>query len=361
MDINAEQENPPIRELPRFVPPSPTNDYDSAPEKPPILEEDPETHRRLLQTTTDFELPSGVTAPPLRNENHAFVLVNFTHRGHRPKSLYSGFRILGAFPDEDVLKRHIAQHYEGDDCSLFVLPVHQLTPICSSLENQQNVEYNKTQIETLVRLHSELVDASNKDFKKNVEDAKTGKTGKSLFARKYRMLHDKSTAEPKETFDNLKKTSTLSATCCIAKQNFAAIIILSDIRPDAHKKDKEPVMAILDIFDTEEDCSNYAKYTASKQYPKCAIDVVDMYSWCFPENIDIEQIKEVYGNAQLNDIMQGRKDQQQTTSKFEEWCKENNIQPTVTEVEDEVSNPLSVDEQLKKKEAILTFNENKAD
>jgi len=343
-----------IKQVPRFVPPEPTNQYNSAPTKSPEKDQDLETHRRLDQTKTGFETPAGITAPPLQNDNHALVLLNFTHQGHRPRSTYPGFRVLGAFPTEGAVKQHIHQHYEDSDCSLFVTPAHQLTVVCASTERQQDSQHNKMQIETLVELHNNSVEKRDADFQKNIEESKTGKTGQSLFAREYQTRQKKNSRvelmEKKfeETITKLKKTSTLPSTCCIAKQNFAAVIILTDIRPTAAsgEKDKEPALAVLGVFATEEDATNYAKYTASKQYPKCAIDVVDMYGWCFPENIDTEKIKEVYGNDQLNDIMQGRKDQQKTTDQFQEWCKENKIEPEVTEIGEEIKQPVSVDEQL---------------
>lgn len=355
-----------IQQVPRFIPPPETCDYDPAPMKPPLRSDDCEvTNRRLVQTKTEFETPGGVTPIQLRNDNHAFILINITHRDHRPRSIYPGFRILGAFPSISQMEMHIEQHYKGSECSLFATPTHELMVICESTEKQQDGHYNKKHTESLVELHSKFADNQDEDFKANIQESKTGETGKSLFARKLKTnaktSHRVELIESKfeQTITELKKTNTLPATCCIAKQNFAAVIILSDLRPTAlnGEEDKEPVIAVLGVFATEDECTNYAKFTASKQYPKCAIDVVDMYSWCFPEDVDTEKIKEVYGNDQLNDIMQGRKDQTHVTEKFQDWCKENKIEPQVTEIGNELESPDSVDVQLKKKDVALTFHD----
>lgn len=347
----------------KFVPPDPSKDYESMPVQPPLIEEDEETHRRLVKTKTTFSAPTDVTLLPLRNDNHALILVNITHRGHRPRSIYPGFRILGAFPDAQSVSEHVSKHFEGSECSMYVTPAHQLMAICHSTDRQTDLQYNREHIDSLVNLHNIAAETRDEDFKKNVEDRKTGDLGKSMFAKRYKNQTTQSAriSLVKKTFDKtiqeLKKTSTLSSSVCIAKQSFAAVIILSDIRSIALKgdTDKEPLLAVLDVFGTEEDATNYAKYTASKQYPKCAIDIVDLYGWCFPENIDTDKIKEVYGSEQLNDIMQGRKDNLNITNKFEEWCRENKIEPHVTEVGGEVREvTATIDEQMAAKGS-MTF------
>jgi len=346
-----------------FQPPPTSQDYAPMPEQP-ILEVDEKTNRRLRQTKTEFNAPANITPLPLRNENHAYILVNVTHRDQRPKNMFPGFRILGAFPDPASVTQHVNQYFKGSDCSMFVTPAHQLMAICSSTDRQQNLDYNKKHIDTLVQLHNDAAEKRDTDFKDNVAQRKTGDLGKSMFAKQHTKKKHVSKRKEimKEKFDtaikDLKKTSVLSSSACIAKQNFAAVIILSDMRNVAltGEKDQEPLLAVLDVFGTEEEATNYAKYTASKQYPKCAIDIVDLYGWCFPENIDTDKIKEVYGSDQLNDIMQGRKDNMNMTDKFEAWCKENNVEPQITELGEEATTSVDVTEQvLKNSTTTVTF------
>jgi hypothetical protein len=307
-----------------------TNDFQIMPSTPPVIEADPNTSRRLRQTQTSFDAPSEVTPLPLRDSNQAFMLLNLTHKAHRPRSEYPGFRILGAFPSLESIHAHIKKHFEGSDCSLFVTPAHELMGICESTEQQQNVEYNTRLIDDISKLHSDAAELREREFIKNVQERKTGSLGESTFSKQRIQLPE----EKKEPLIG-QETGSLPATACIAKQNFAAIITLSDLRPAALNGSirKEPLLAILGVFATEEEASNYGKYTASKQYPKCAIDIVDLFSWCFPENIDTDQIKEVYGSDQLNDIMRGRKENTKLTERFMSWCDQNNVQPAVTELE----------------------------
>lgn len=319
-----------------------------------IMEPAAPQERRLVDSKTEFIPPPGFTPLPLRDDNQQFILLNIAHQSHRPRSKFPGFRILGAFPDMESISAHVAQNFQNSDCSLFATPAHQLMSICSSTERQQDLEFNRRHIDELVQLHKEVADQRDLDFKRNVEEKKTGSVGQSLFAKQSQAPRISEAAEKKfeDAMIGLKKTSTLTAASCLPKQNFAAVIFLSDIRQSEEEILKEPLIAVLAVFSTEEDTINYAKYTASRNYPKCDINVIDLYAWCFPENIDVNQIKEVYGNEQLNSIMQGRKENMEQSKRFATWCTENKVEPNIIEIGEELVNPPSVTEQLMARQTI---------
>jgi hypothetical protein len=64
------------------------------------------------------------------------------------------------------------------------------------------------------------------------------------------------------------------------------------------------------------------------------MDVVDMYEWLFPEDIDPDQMTEHYRHEELNLIMQERKNQKRELQKFERKLEHKNIKVPVTEVTD---------------------------
>ena len=333
-----------------FVPPEASRSYTSAPLEPPSADDvAPGSRRRLATTKTSFVPPNDITPFPLLDANHSFVLLNLTHHGQRPRSRYPGFRIMGAFPSVGAVTQHIQDHFPNSDCSMYVTPSHQLMAICENTAHQIDGAYNQGHVARLATLHNQLSEQRDTEFAENVDRQSTGSTGNSLFAK----CHIQGTDTKDDAFlsaaRELKETSTLTSNACLPKQNYAVIITLSDIDPEALRgtKAKEPLLAVLGVFSTEEDAANYAKYTASKQYPKCILDVVDLYAWCFPENIDVDKIKEVYGSDELNDIMQGRKDNMNITNKFKEWCDENHITPKYTDLDEKSSQgAATVDEQL---------------
>jgi hypothetical protein len=307
------------------------------------LEEDPaledlvtSTQRKLVVEKTSFH-GSTVSTQPLRNSNHAVVLLNLTHRHQRPRHKYPGFRILGAFPNEKSLKLHVSKHCEGSEASLFMTPVHQLLPICQSDALQADREHNKTQIDALVEIYNSAADARDADFKSNVAKSVTGAVGDSMYQSKLKCIEAIEKAPYIEDAEE-GLPHHLAASAQIVDQRFAAIIVLSDIR-DAVKEGRalpEPCLAILGVFATEEEAVQYAKFTASKAFPKCDVDVVDTCVWHFPENIHPDKVKDVYGSSRLDQVMTARKENAGISADFESWCRDNGIEPDITEIQEQL-------------------------
>ena len=293
------------------------------------------TTRRLTIDKTSWDSkPSDGTS---MNQDHSIILLNLCHNNHRPMHKYPGFRILGAFPNMNSLQLHVKKNYEHSEASLWATPVHQLMTICKSTEDQTSVSYNKKQIERLVEIYEDAADTRDREFKETVENCKSGTVGQSVY--KSKTICSAIIEKNGKLFDEEHKNDQLdriphdlSFSGKIINQSFAVIITLSDIRKvvKAGKAVPEPCIAILDVFESEESAIKYSKSTASKSYPKCDIDIVDMYSWHFPENINPDKIKELYAHKRLDEVMNTRKQNNEIAQDFEQWCISNNIeQPTV--------------------------------
>lgn len=334
-----EEKTATMQEIEPFKPNPPSKEFTEM----PVIEVNDEhvegKVRRLQKMKTSFELPSGTVALPLQNDAHRFIFVHIAHQSHRPISIYPAIRILGAFSTEDEVKDWIKQYYGTDQsCSSWLTVSHQLLVLCESTSKQLNQKYFQDHMKTLLSFHENLQNKSQTDFDENVENRKIGKTGCSLYAKdnKLKQKHNQTELKQfKNKIKNLPSTTQLSQSVRVNGQNFAVIIILRDLRQLVLEKKTvaEPGIAILDVFSELDDALHYAKYTASKHYSTCSIDVVDMYQWIFPENVDTDAIPEMYGNEQLNDIMVGRKDTNANVAKYEEYCKEHNLNPDVTSVD----------------------------
>ena len=123
----------------------------------------------------------------------------------------------------------------------------------------------------------------------------------------------------------------LSQTVNVMSQKYAVVIVMRDLRESVLTCvfPPEPLFAVLDVFDNIEDAEFYSRFTATKQYPWCSIDIVDMYQRLFPENKNVEQVREVYADEGLDDIMAGRKDSMNNASKYERWCAATKNKPDV--------------------------------
>jgi hypothetical protein len=297
---------------------------------------DDKTTRRLTVEKTKLE--NNKPEAPSINTNHSIILLNLCHHGHRPMHKFPGFRILGAFPNSRALENHVKRYYENSEASLWATPVHQLMTICKTSELQTNVLYNKKQIETLVEIYGDAADLREREFKENIKHSKTGSVGNSIYKSKLNCIEtiekEGKIFDDQHQIDNIEHMPhELSLTSKIVNQSYAVIIILSDIRKTVKvgKSVPEPCFAILDVFESEETAMKYAQHVGSKSYPKCDIDVVDLYSWHFPENIHPDKIKDVYGHKRLDSVMTARKENNDLANDFEQWCTLNNIKPNTQE------------------------------
>jgi hypothetical protein len=294
---------------------------------------DPSRDREIEIEASEFK--RDASAPPraaLVNKSHSLILLNVCHQSQRPRHRYPGFRIIGAFPNMASLRDHVGRNFPEPDASIWMTPAHQLMCVCESTAKQQDAAHNKRRIEGLVRLYADAAAASKADFDKNVARQEGGEAGKSVYSRRKQVREALAKVPEAPGVQESGSPYNLSGAARIAGQNFAVVIALSDIREEviAGEEPPEPCVSVLGIFDTEEVAVQYAKYTASKEYPGSDLDVVDLYAWHFPDTVDSDAIREVYGGKRLGEIMTARKQNMQTVDEYEDWCRENKVETEVT-------------------------------
>ena len=305
-------------------------------EKAPSLDTEARRHQRRVERLSNvFEVPDDVTPFPLRSDNQKHVLFNLCHRNQRPKAKYPGFRLLGGFPTLNAAATFANEHYPPGTDSVFATTFHQLLPICNSDAHQGDEVYCRELVTELIDLHTHEAKQRHAEFEHNLDGQSTGKAGDALETRRRaaKVERDQNAhlRELDAQFDEVSARSpashlTISGSSTVANQRYAVIVYLPDIRPRAMKgaSDLQPLIAVLFMADTEKECAIYAKYTASPAYKDCAIDVVSMYSWCFPENVDPDDLpSEVYGNDKLNTIMNARKQNNQRIEEYEQLMETN--------------------------------------
>jgi hypothetical protein len=162
------------------------------------------------------------------------------------------------------------------------------------------------------------------DFDECISDHhKPPAVGQSLYAREHKANKAKEQKRQNPRALHLPETSQLLANGKLASQSFAVIAVLRDLRNEVLRGEEvpEPAVAVLGTFPDKELASDYAKYTAHREYPGAVIDVVDMYVWLFPEDTRTDDVPEVFGIKHLDDIMSGRKDNIREASAYEEQVK----------------------------------------
>jgi hypothetical protein len=300
------------------------------------LVDDNKQNRRIQKFGSNFEVPDDVNPLPLKTVGQQIILFNLCHKRQRPRSAHPGFRLLGSFPSVEGAADFCNQHYPTTDETVFAGNLHQLIPICAAATNQSDPVHTQTLVDRLIKLHTEDLELRGKDFDKNLEGQKTGGSGQSVDAKRRRYAKERKKSGRVKIVEEKFKENTkelrgvnngITADKTLINQTCAVIVTLLDITPDALKGDAElqPLVAVLYVG-SETDCKVYSKYTASKAYKDCAIDVVSLYQWCFPEHVDLDKIREeVYGNEKLNTIMDTRKKNNIKIKEYEEWYEKSKV------------------------------------
>jgi hypothetical protein len=290
------------------------------------------------------------------------------HVGHLQQKLrakYATVRIVALFPKTsessssavtlftEELKR---EGGAAQQCDTHVAPIGQFFLLAKSRERMFDPTYGRAKVARLMSLHESMRRDADAEFRANVSEKKTGSIGRGVFAllKKGRELRGErksktvGTAAATLASDNDKKKGSLSESFvrrtrkmqeCRTRQKalktlferktraakeedfarqwprsleqrgqtFAVISILEDITPEAiqGKDDSEPAVCVWTAADTADECTAFCK-GIGKTIP-FNLDVVHMYEFLFPQEVDMDNVQEVYRDEELNNIMSARK------------------------------------------------------
>ena len=291
---------------------------------------------------------SGNNTVLVSNPNEVFedpdqkvILINIAHRHQNPKSKIPSFRICGAFPDVDRLKRHVSSTggvnaYGG--ANLLKAEAHKKFIICTSYEKQQNADYMMTKINDITERYIKTLKFHNEEFNQNKSNRKQGKTGLSTTEKIKKHTSRKELIDSK--FDQESKSGTengeVGRNAEVRNQSVAVISILDDLTPAVLNaiEDPEPVVIVWGCFENDKQAKDYIYNTASKYVKDLMLDIVNMYEWVYPTEIAkrVEEIDEEFRDPTLNKVMKSRKQQKEAVLSYEEWVKTQDMQPSVLEI-----------------------------
>jgi len=278
---------------------------------------------------------------PFDDAEQQVVLLNITHRQQIPKSKIPGFRVCGAFKDLEKLKRHALNSggpaaYGGSN--LIKADVHKKFLICSSLEKQQNASYVLGKIEELAKKYTQTLQFHADEFKENKENRQQGKTGLSQSEKVKKISSRKQLLDKKFEDDKEKGTETgdVSRVAEVRNQSVAVVTIMSDTTATVLNgaEDPEPIVIVWGCFENEAQAKHYIYQTASKFVKDVMLDVVNMYEWVFPTEIEkrVDELTEEFRNPSLNKVMNSRKAQKKSVMSYSDWCKQEGQEPSMLEI-----------------------------
>ena len=297
--------------------------------------------------TNDTNLP----LLPFQDPNQAVVMLNITHRNQRPKSKLPGFRICGAFKNVDELKKQV-KRVGGLDAygraSLLKAETHLKFLICTDFEKkQQNPTYVMNKIAEISKKYTHMLDFHDQEFEQNKQQKKQGTTGlsnkekiKKLTSRKELLdkKFDKESSSQSQSSSSSDETdpNVLSISSGVRKQEVAVVTIFNDMSEPVLNgiEDPEPVVIVWGCFENDTQAYHYIKNTASRYVKKSMLDVVNMYEWVYPTLIEenIDNLKEEFRHPTVNKLMKAKKQKKSEVKSYEEWLKEENMEPSVLEI-----------------------------
>lgn len=255
--------------------------------------------RRIERVKSTYNIPDGVTPLPLIGNQH-FVLYNIAHEQQAPSCAKPAIRLMGVFESE-AEARSVLPH--STDVSYFVSPTHRFVPLLSKPDADPEIVLG-----AIIGLHESLIQANKVDFDDMVNAQRPGVAGKSAATLRKESQRTRAPREVKA--EGAKPCPPTTGAQSLAGQSVAVIAILHDIRPASLSgaMPLEPLIAVLHATDTVERASQYAKYTATKQYPHNDFYVVDMYKWLFPEDVDLNNLaSEEFSNDKIDAIFKKRR------------------------------------------------------
>lgn len=230
------------------------------------------------------------------------VVVNIGHHARSPRCERSALRVLGVFNDAEEATAHFADWTPDIDVHCAPLGEWFVMMRDAGCDEVSHLAALKKGYDLRLKRHAE-------EFESNRIEQRCGGVSKS--------------SEPVPKSQPSLETGVSVAQVPRHKelrmQRFCVVSVLPDTK-EADPDSQQPAVCVWDVFDTEEEARAHAKNVLSKKVFDYHLDVVAMYEWLFPTNLDLSQVVEEYRNEDLSRIMQHRKTEKERVENFVRLC-----------------------------------------
>lgn len=244
--------------------------------------------------------------------------------GTRPLSEKGpAFMVLGKFAGTDELLAHIRRVYpKGPNCTILQTSKNTFFPLLAPKTVMLKYPVHRAQVHTkaLIGLFQARRAREKKEFDEARRQQKPGRVNKDSRETKKAMKHlqdigmeKKSESKETDSTSNDKKSTqkgTKSASkkkkipvvapldprVKLCNQNYAVVSVIHDERKSNKNGNsaEEPLVSILDTFDTEESATKFAEKAYSQEAREAPLFVVNMYAWLWTNDISLSNIKVRY-------------------------------------------------------------------
>lgn len=240
------------------------------------------------------------------------MLLNLAHQRRRPVCDRAAVRILGVFESAELARAH-AEERVPHDASIHALPIKTWTPIMKD-EETTSPGAALAHLEKLGQRHRERIRAHADEFEANVSCRRTGEVHIDAPTEERCAA-----AAPPRVHGAGGPVTSLPISAEVRMQRFAIVSVISDTSRDS-PLDQEPAFIVWEVCETEAEAQEVIKDRIARMVTDVHLDVVAMYEWLFPTCIDLNQVKEEYRDAKLDDLMRHRKEEHLRVAEFRKLC-----------------------------------------
>ena len=296
---------------------------------------------RRVQSAKELKREKPVAATGTTNiqkNKYKFAIINKANRTLNPPCKRPAFRVLGFFESEtgdfqnwledlrDCNQLYTDPKDGQTKCKLgdlHKLPLLQYCLIPKTSKRDRDEGYVKQKVEEIKGLHARQNEASKKEFDAHHERKQTGDLGLSLESQRKQATKvrkdkvgkarakaleqkEKERAQEREVSREVGRVPKMME---LTRQQCAAIIVLNDVTDPvlASKDDPEPALMLVDCFNSCQEAEEYIDNQLKHHVHSTNIDVVDLYTWHYPEDVDLDEVQEKYRCEEQNLIMREKK------------------------------------------------------
>ena len=236
------------------------------------------------------------------------------------------FMVLGKFADTEELLAHIRRIYpKGPKCHILQTSKNMFFPLLAPKTVMLKYPVHRARVHTkaLIGLFQQRRSREKKEFDEARRKQKPGRVNKDSRETKKCMEHlrniglekdpetkataptsnDKTSQRSTPSFKKrgIQALAPLDPKVKLCNQNYAVVSVIHDERKS--KKNgtsaEEPLVSILDTFDSEESAAKFAEKAYAQEAREAPLFVVNMYAWLSINDISLSNIKVRYPDTPI--------------------------------------------------------------
>jgi hypothetical protein len=239
------------------------------------------------------------------------VLLNIGHHKRNPVCSRAAFRILGVFADVREIELHLASaDLKHSDVDVHAVSLGQWFVIM-----RDKGENEAAHLDSIRSRHKLRLQQHAEEFEANRSQQRTGQVSQGV-------SHALEAAPEADQADR-DPVMPIRPNSEVRMQHFAVVSVLHD-HAEPVPDEQQPGVCIWAVFDTEKEALAHVRENLSKKVFEYHLDIVALYEWLFPTNVDLSQLEEEYRTPELDEIMRHRKKEKENVENFRRLCEQRN-------------------------------------